>query len=259
MTVLSAWAASLRWTDALDIAALWYVLYRVLLVLRGTRAMQVAFGLMLALALYIASSQLQLYAIHWLLERFFETSVLAVIVLFQADIRRGLAGAGGRLFSGFGSSASQGAVEDIIRASFTMASRRIGALIAIEREASLDAAAENAARLDARVSQELLLAIFFPTSPLHDGAVLVRGDRILAAKAFLNLSLAKDVNRFFGTRHRAAIGLTEETDAVVVLVSEERGTVSLVVAGEVLACTEPGELRDRLAEHLGARAVRRSS
>lgn len=256
MTLLVAWFTSLRWTDILDIALLWFVLYRTLLVLRGTAALSVLFGLMIVLGLYVASDHLQLYAIHWLLEKFFVYIVLAVIILFQADIRRGLAGAGGRLFSGFGTTASQSAIEDIVKASFALAGRRIGALIAIEREASLDPVAENATRLDARISQELLLAIFFPTSPLHDGAVLVRGDRALAAKAFFNLTLAKDVSRFFGTRHRAAIGLTEETDALVVLVSEERGTVSLVVGGEVLACADANELRERLAEHIGARARR---
>jgi diadenylate cyclase len=129
-----------------------------------------------------------------------------------------------------------------------MASRRIGALIALEREASLEDYADGGNRLDARVSSELFLATFHPTSPLHDGAAVVRKDRVLAAKVFLPLSLSKDVSRFYGTRHRAAIGLTEETDAVVVIVSEERGTVSLVLHGEVQPVADQNEMRERLLE-----------
>lgn len=248
---LPSWAENLRWTDAVDVGVLSWVIYRALLVLRGTRALQVLFGLVISVGVYVLADRLQLYALHWLFETFFQSIVLAVVVLFQADIRRGLAGAGRRFFPTFSSASASGALDEIARASTLMASRRIGALIAIEREASLDGPVENAARLDARVSQDLLLCLFAPASPLHDGAVIVRGDRILAAKAFLNLSLRPDVSRYYGTRHRAAIGLTEETDAVVVLVSEERGSVSIVVGGEVLPVADVNELRARLVELLG--------
>lgn len=229
------------------------MLYRTLLLMRGTRAFQSLVGLFLALMLYVLSGRLELYAVHWMLEKFFVYIVLAVIILFQSDIRRGLAGAGGRLFPSFNSQPAQSAMEELLRASFTMASRRIGALVAIEREASLQEYADSGNRLDARVSSELLLAIFHPTSPLHDGAVVIQKDKVLAAKVFLPLSLSKDVSRFYGTRHRAAIGLTEETDAVVIIVSEERGTVGLVVAGEVQPVADVNELRERLLEALQPR------
>lgn len=229
-------------------------MYRTLLLMRGTRAFQSLVGLFLALMLYVLSGRLELYAVHWMLEKFFVYIVLAVIILFQSDIRRGLAGAGGRLFPSFNSQPPQSAMEELLRASFTMASRRIGALVAIEREASLQEYADGGNRLDARVSGELLLAVFHPTSPLHDGAVVIQKDKVLAAKVFLPLSLSKDVSRFYGTRHRAAIGLTEETDAVVIIVSEERGTVGLVVAGEVQPVADVNELRERLLECLQPRA-----
>ena len=253
MSGLLAWFADLRWTDVLDILILWYVVYRALLLLRGTRALQSLLGLFLALALYVLSGRLELYAVHWMLEKFFVYIVLAVIILFQADIRRGLAGAGGRLFPSLTNAPAQNAIEEIVRASFTMATRRIGVLIAIEREASLADLAEAGTRLDARVNAELLLAIFHPTSPLHDGAVVVRNDRVLSAKVFLPLSTGKDVSRFYGTRHRAAIGLTEETDAVVVIVSEERGTVGIVTGGEVQPVADQNEMRERLIEAFAAR------
>lgn len=248
MSWLAPWVTGVRWTDVLDVALLWFVVYRALMLVRGTRAFQSLLGLILAVVLYILSGRLELYAVHWMLEQFFFYFVLAVLILFQADIKRGLAGAGGRLFPSFAEAPAAGAMEEVVRASFVMASRRIGALLAFEREASLEEYAESGNRLDARVSGELLLAIFHPTSPLHDGAAVIRKDRVLSAKVFLPLSLSKDVSRFYGTRHRAAIGLTEETDAVVVIVSEERGTVSLVVGGEVRPVADQNELRERLVE-----------
>ncbi len=259
MSVFAAWVDSLRWTDVLDVALLWFVMYRALLLLRGTRAFQSLVGVLVALVLYALSGQLELFAVHWMLEKFFETIVLAVIILFQADIRRGLAGAGGRLFPSLSSAPPQNAMEEIVRASFTMASRRIGVLIALEREASLQDYADTGNRLDARVSAELLLSIFHPTSPLHDGAVVVQNDRVVSAKVFLPLSTSKDVSRFYGTRHRAAIGLTEETDAVVVIVSEERGTVALVTEGEVQPVADQNELRERLLEAFAPRRAPRSA
>lgn len=240
----------LRWTDLADVLLLWYALYRALLLVKGTRAFQSLMGLLLALVVYVVSGRLELYAVHWMLEKFFLYIALTMIILFQSDIKRALAGAGGRLFPSLAAPPNQNALEEVIRASFIMASRRIGALIAIQREAGLEEYAEAGNRLDARVSSELLLAIFHPTSPLHDGAVLVREGTILAAKVFVPLSLSQSLSRFYGTRHRAAIGLTEETDAVVIIVSEERGTVGLVVGGEIQPATDANELRQKLVEVL---------
>jgi diadenylate cyclase len=248
--------SGIRVADVIDIVLLWFILYRALVLVRGTRAFQSLVGLLVALAVYVASGRLELYAIHWMLEKFFVYIVLAVLILFQQDIKRGLAGAGGRLFPSLVPKHEQTAFEEIIRASFLMASRRIGALIAIEREASLDEYADSGNRMGARVSGELLLAIFHPTSPLHDGAVVIRKGQILAAKVFLPLSLSRDLSRFFGTRHRAAVGLAEETDAVVVIVSEERGTVAVVVGGEVRPVATQDELRERLLEYFQAGPAR---
>lgn len=249
----------LRATDVIDIVLLWYVVYRALLLVRGTRAFQSLVGLAAAVVVYLVAGRLELYALHWMLEKFFYYIVIAILILFQSDIRRGLAGAGGRLFPAFRTTgADQAAVEEIIRASFLLASRRIGALICLEREASLDEWAESGNRLDARVSHELLLSIFHPTSPLHDGAVIVRRDRVVAAQVFVPLSVSKDLSRFFGTRHRAAVGLAEETDAVVIIVSEERGTVAVAAAGEIRPVTDQGELRERLLESLAPGARRRA-
>jgi diadenylate cyclase len=239
---------NIRLSDGVDILILWFVAYQALLLVRGTRAFQTMLGLLGAGLLYALAQQFELYATHWLLEKLFGTFVLAMLILFQGDIKRGLAGAGGRLFRGFSQTTDASAFEDIIRASFLMASRRIGALIAIEREATLQEYADTGNRLDARLSEALLLSIFHPTSPLHDGAVVVERGRIVAAKVFLPLSLSKDISRFVGTRHRAAIGLTEETDAVVIVVSEERGTVGVAIAGEVRPANDPNELRQRLLE-----------
>jgi diadenylate cyclase len=238
-----------RWTDVVDIGLMTWVVYRALLVMRGTRAIQTMVGLLVLIGLYALADQLELISIHWLLEKFFVYIVLAVIILFQQDIRKALARAGGRLFfatSRNSASLSLPKVEELVRASFAMASRRVGALIAIERAGSLAEFVEPATALDAEISNDLLLSIFHPTSPLHDGAVIIQKGRIAAASAFLPLTQNKNVSRFFGTRHRAAIGLTEETDTVVIIVSEERGVVSLVQNGQLTPCDDANDLREKL-------------
>ncbi len=240
--------STIRWNDVVDIAILSYVLYRTLLILKGTRAFQSLLGLVFVVLVYAVAARAHLYTLHLLLQEFFGAIVLAVIILFQNDIRHGLARAGGRLFRSFAPRPETSVLEDVVRACFALASRRMGALIAIQRTAALDDYVDPALRLDAHVSQELLLSIFHPTSPLHDGAVVLQSGRLAAAKVFLPLSLSKDVSRFFGTRHRAALGLTEETDAVVLIVSEERGTVSLAMAGALTPVGDVNELRQRLQE-----------
>jgi len=246
---------TMEWNDVLDIAIMSYLLYRALLILRGTRAFQSLVGLLGVLGLYVFAERLGLASIHWLLEKFLVYIVLAVIILFQQDIRRGLARAGGRLVPGFRSQVNTAFREELVRACFTLASRRVGALIAIERDGSLDELVEGGTQLDAILSQDLLLSIFHPTSPLHDGAVVVQKGRVIAAQVFFPLSLSKDISRFFGTRHRAAIGITEETDAVAIIVSEERGTVSVVMAGKITPTQDANELRQLLQETFQARAT----
>ncbi len=240
--------ATMGWADVLDIVLMSYIFYRTLLIIRGTRAFQVLFGLMAAGVLYFLAGRFDLFAMAWLLDKFFVYIVLAVLILFQNDIRRGLARAGGRLFRSFGGTSEPFVHEEVVKTAFALASRRIGALIVIERGASLNELAEAGHQLDALVSQELLQAIFHPTSPLHDGAVTLQKGRLTAAKVFLPLSLSKDIARYFGTRHRAALGISEETDAVVVVVSEERGAVSLVTGGALTPVADTNELREQLQE-----------
>ena len=224
------------------------IVYWAFLILRGTKAFQSLVGLVALGGLYMVAQRFNLHSIEWLLSKFFVYIVLAVLILFQHDIRRGLARAGGRLFAGFSAASEASAHEDVVQAVFGLATRRIGALIAIERGASLDDYVETGTPLDAQMGQELLVAIFHPTSPLHDGAVVIQRHRVSAAQVFLPLSMSKDIARYFGTRHRAALGLSEETDAVVLVVSEERGTVSLVLGGALTPVADTNELRERLQE-----------
>jgi len=243
------------WVDWLDMLALSVVLYRVLLTLQGTRAAQILIGLVMIGALYLASDQLGLTAVHWVLDKLFVYVVIAILILFQDDIRRALARAGGTLFNTRAGNASRpsdaNAMEEVVKTAFALAHRKIGALMVIERQASLEPYVEGAHPVDAVVAAELLQSIFHPSSPLHDGAVVISDGRIVAAGVFLPISLSKDLVRSWGTRHRAAIGLSEETDGLCVVVSEERGTVALVSRGEVTPIADTNDLRQRLVEKLG--------
>lgn len=261
MSVVDWWQdsvfAALRWRDLLDILLMWFIAYRTVTVLRGTRALQSLVGLVALVLVYVVSRRLDLYAVGWLLDKFFVYLVLAVLILFQNDIRRALARAGGRFFLGFGGGANASAQEEVIQAAFALASRRIGALIVFERGAALQELVEAGHPTDSVVSQDLLMSVFHPTSPLHDGAAIIQKGRLAAAKVFLPLSLTQDIARYFGTRHRAALGLSEETDAVIVVVSEERGTVSVVMHGALTPVADTNELRQRLQEVLSPGPQRR--
>jgi diadenylate cyclase len=183
--------------------------------------------------------------------------VIAILILFQEDIRSALARAGG-IFSRRSTAADANLMEDVIRATFELARKKIGALVAFERGVSLDGFVDGAHRIDSTVSTELLQSIFHPSSPLHDGAVVIAHNRLVAAGVFLPINLSRDVSRSFGTRHRAAIGLSEATDAVCLVVSEERGTVTIVEGGEVIPVADADDLREHLQERLG-RPVRRNT
>ncbi|MEZ4241680.1 MAG: diadenylate cyclase CdaA [Myxococcota bacterium] len=242
------------WVDWIDIAALAIILYRVLVVMQGTRAFQSLLGLGMIGVVYLVSDYVGLTAVHWVLDKLFVYVVIAVLILFQDDIRRALARAGGSLFGSRTSGArpsDANVMEEVIKASFSLAHRRIGALIVIERAASLEPYVEGAHPIDGVVSTELLQTMFHPSSPLHDGAVVIANGRIVAAGVFLPISLSKELSRAWGTRHRAAIGLSEETDGLCVVVSEERGTVTLVSRGEITPIADTNDLRQRLVEKLG--------
>ncbi len=240
------------WVDVLDIVLLAMVIYGILTVMRGTRALQSLLGLLVVGAIYGIAWATGLAAVHWVLDKLFVYVVIALLILFQEDIRRALARAGG-LFgrpTAVRGRSEANVMEEVIKACFALAHRRIGALILIERAGVLDAYVEGGHRLDAVVSTELLQALFHPSSPLHDGAVVVARDRIVAAGVFLPISLTKQLGKHLGTRHRAAVGITEETDGLCLVVSEERGTVALVHRGEITPVADSNDLRQQLVERL---------
>ena len=238
-----------------DAIIVYYVIYRVLLLIKGTRAVPMLIGLLALILLYFLSQEsfLGLATFNWLLERFIGSLFLIVVVVFQADIRRALVAFGGaQFFSNFRSASEAQVLDEIVKASQVLASQKIGALVILQRDANLAAYMEEAVKLDARVSKELLHAIFVPDrqNPLHDGAVVVAHGRVAAAAVFLPMSVNPQNDRSLGTRHRAALGLSEETDAVVVVVSEERGAVSLALDGRLERDLSAQALRDRLTELL---------
>jgi diadenylate cyclase len=239
----------LRWQDLVDIILMSIILYRLLLMIKGTKAAHMLMGLGVLLLGSIFSRYFELYTVDWLIQSFWAQIVIAIIILFQPEIRRALAQMGETKFLRTLTSAEElKSLEEIIRATIALANRKIGAIIAIERETSLKDFVEIGTPLDAKVSKEVLLSIFHPTSPIHDGAVVIRGNRIVAAGCFLPITMGPDISKSLGTRHRAALGLSEETDAVVLIVSEETGTVSLAIKGNLESHLDMGTLRDILTD-----------
>jgi diadenylate cyclase len=240
-----------RQEDLFDVAIVAFIVYRLLNLIRGTRAVQMLIGLGVLTAAFFLSNHFELFTTHWLLSNFFDYFVFIIIVLFQDDLRRALTRMGKNPFLYSAESESQiEMVDEVARAAFQMSKDRIGALLVIERENGLKNFVDTGSKVDARVRAELLYSVFLPESPLHDGAVIINGDRMTAAGCFLPLSKNPDIDRGLGTRHRAAIGLTEETDAVVVLVSEEAGQMHLVQSGEMVRNLTENQMRDSLAEIL---------
>ena len=250
--------AAFRWRDAIDIGLVALVVYRILLMFRGTRAVQMLVGLACLVAGSLIARRLELYSTQWILDNFWSFWVIALVVLFQPELRRALAriGEGRVLASVFAASRVERAqvIEEVVDAVESLTARRIGALIVLERSAGLRQYAELGVPVDALVSADLLVSVFLPYSPLHDGAVFIRGNRLIAAGCFLPLSRNLQIARSLGTRHRAALGISEETDAVAVVVSEESGGVTVTVTGRVEPLRDLGALRERLGELVGAPA-----
>lgn len=236
--------------DTLDILLVAVGVYWLLRLLQGTRALQVLVGLAALLAVQLVADLAQLMTLSWILDNFFFWGVIIVIVLFQADIRRALARVGRGFFPRLSARQESQLVEEIVRASQMLAQKRVGALVVLERETGLDDLIEAGTSLDAAVSKELLVSIFLPYSPLHDGAVVVQGGRIAQAGCVLPLTLRTDLPEGVGTRHRAAVGITEESDAVVVVISEETASISVVAAGEMTRDLDAPRLRVVLRELL---------
>lgn len=237
------------WVDYLDVFLLAWLFYGALTLIRGTRALRSLLGLGLLAALYALAYLLQLSTLLWVLEHLFVYLVVGLLILFQEDIRRALSQAGAT-FARRARPSEVNLREEVVQAVFSLGSRRIGAIIAIERTASLEPFLEGSHIIDSAVSTELIQAIFHPTSPIHDGAVVIRAGRLASAGVFFPIIVSPDVSKAFGTRHRAAMRVTDETDAICLVVSEERGTVAIVEGGQIVPIADAKELRERLQEQL---------
>jgi diadenylate cyclase len=238
--------------DVVDILTVAVLIYALLVLLRGTRAMQMLWGIVIILGLYLAASAFKLITLSTILSNLLVFLPFAIIVLFQQEIRRMLTAFGSTAIFRWDRRPEEGPVmlNELALAVQALASRRIGSLIVIERRDSLATWADTGIPLEARFSYDLLLNIFIPGTPLHDGAVILRGGQIVAASCFLPLTTRHELSTELGTRHRAALGLTEETDALVIVVSEETGTMSLAVEEQLLRPLDETTLRNALAEHL---------
>jgi len=242
--------AHYRWVnDTVDIALVYYLFYRLLLLIKGTRAFQMLIGIGLIMLVLGASQWLKFYTLDWLIRSFWSQIVLAVIILFQPEIRRTLAQVGQRrLFRHLSPVEGSKFIEETVKAAVSMANKRIGSLIVLERDTDLTTIVEMGTELDAKVTKEILISIFLPYSPIHDGAAIIRNGRLIAAGCFLPLTLASNIPKSLGTRHRAAIGLTEESDAIVVVVSEETGEISVVSGGTIEHNADAQTLRKTLSD-----------
>lgn len=249
---------SISWWDALDIALVSVLIYELLVLIRGTRAVQMALSGGFLIGLFFLSRFLELETINWVIRMLGTSAVFAIIVLFQADIRRALAHFGRASFFRYfeGASSADETVEELVVAATNLSARHIGAIIVIERQIGLRNYIEGGIPLDATITYDLVASIFQPGSPLHDGAAIVQGDRIAAAACFLPLSVNPRVSRDLGTRHRAALGLTEENDAVAIVVSEETGAISVATDGNLERGLSPVALGLRLRSLLGLRRRR---
>lgn len=253
------------WWDLLDIAIVSFLIYEFLLLIRGTRAVQMGVGTLLIVALFYVSRLAPLQTVNWLIRNMLLYVAFAAIVIFQSDIRRALAHFGQAPFFRYfyRQEAADETIEEIVVAATMLSAQKVGAIVAVEREIGLRNYIESGIPLDATLTYDLLVTIFHPGSALHDGAVILQENRVAAAACFLPLTVNPRVSRELGTRHRAAIGLTEEGDAVAVIVSEESGNISLAIDGRIERALSADDLRERLRSlvtlrrgrrHIGARA-----
>jgi diadenylate cyclase len=240
--------APITWWDVFDVLIVALLIYEFLKLIRGTRAVQMVLSSAAIAGLFFASSAMPLQTVNWLIRNMLPYVVFAAIVLFQSDIRRALAHFGrARFFRLFTKPENDmETIEEVVVAARILADQRTGAIMVIEREIGLRNYIESGIPLDAEVSYDLLVSLFQVTAPLHDGAVILQEGRIAAASCFLPLTVQPLLSRELGTRHRAAIGLTEENDAVAVVVSEETGKISLALDGRIERGLSPEQLRSRL-------------
>jgi diadenylate cyclase len=239
--------------DIIDVLIVSYIIYRVIIMVRGTRAVQLLRGIFLLVITWALSTWLNLYTLKWLMNQMFTLGIISILILFQPELRRALEQLGrGKLFSR-GSAEEQDVshqINEVIKSVNYLARRKIGALIVFERTTGLNDYIESGIKMDSRLSSELLCNVFVPNTPLHDGAVIIRGSQIMAAGCYLPLSENPFISKELGTRHRAAIGVTEVCDAVSVVVSEETGLISLAINGQIVRDIKEESLISKLFEEL---------
>ncbi len=246
------------WWDLLDIAVVSLLIYEFLKLIRGTRAVQMAVGSLLIVGLFYISQLAPLQTLNWLIRNMLVYVAFAAIVIFQSDIRRALAHFGQAPFFRYFAKleSADETIEELVVASTMLSAQRIGAIVVVEREIGLRNYIESGIPLDATLTYDLLVTIFQRHSPLHDGAVIVQENRVAAAACFLPLTVNPRLSRDLGTRHRAAIGLTEESDALAIVISEETGQISLALDGRIERDLTADDLRERIRSLI---VLRRSS
>ncbi|HEY8530597.1 MAG TPA: diadenylate cyclase CdaA [Paenibacillaceae bacterium] len=249
---------SLTWVDAVkdavDILIVSFLIYKVMQLIRGTRAVPLIKGILLLVVTWALSTWLNLYTLRWLMNQIFTFGIVTILIIFQPELRRALEQLGrGRLFSRTFHSEDQDVqfrVNEVIKAVNYLARRKIGALIVFERETGLSDYCDTGIKMESHLSAELLINVFIPNTPLHDGAVIIRGPQIVAAGCYLPLSENPFISKELGTRHRAGIGVTEVSDAISIIVSEETGTISLAIGGQLVHDIQEESLISKLFEEL---------
>jgi len=254
-TIIRDVVFNFRWLDILDILITYVIVYEILVLLKGTRAIRVLTGLVLVGVIYVVSLSLELITVNEILSRFFSYLLVIIVIIFQDDIRRVLAKVGRTPFFNFSSAQRENSeiVEQLVKTAISLSRKRIGALIVLEQSMGLTDSIEIGVKLNSDINSELIVSIFATNSPIHDGAVVIREGRISAAGCFLPLTRNPNIDKSLGTRHRAAIGLTENTDAVVVVVSEEQREISIAKDGELIRGLDSPALRKVLADIFGVK------
>ncbi|MEK3856675.1 diadenylate cyclase CdaA [Cytobacillus sp. FSL H8-0458] len=240
--------------NTIDILLVWYVIYKLIMIVKGTKAVQLLKGIFVIILVKVASDMFHLQTLGWMMEQVLLWGFLAIIIIFQPELRRALEQLGrGRFFSRTANQEEENQeklVESIAKAVDYMAKRRIGALISVERETGLNDYIETGIGLDSKISSELLINIFIPNTPLHDGAVIIQKNCVAAAACYLPLSESPFISKELGTRHRAALGISEVTDSITIIVSEETGNVSLTKNGELHRDLKAEAFKDMLSNEL---------
>ncbi|MCM3707479.1 MULTISPECIES: diadenylate cyclase CdaA [Cytobacillus] len=240
--------------NTIDILLVWYVIYKLIMIVKGTKAVQLLKGIFVIILVKVASDKFHLQTLGWMMEQVLLWGFLAIIIIFQPELRRALEQLGrGRFFSRTANQEEENQeklVESIAKAVDYMAKRRIGALISVERETGLNDYIETGIGLDSKISSELLINIFIPNTPLHDGAVIIQRNCVAAAACYLPLSESPFISKELGTRHRAALGISEVTDSITIIVSEETGSVSLTKNGELHRDLKAEAFKDMLSNEL---------